>query len=157
MTETPLPDLVLTIRLDDTEEQHLHARCECGHPLGDDATLAQLGDLAGRWEQHVRLSGECALHAPERAAARRLPADAQDCDRCGARIVWARTVAGPNGRGGRAMPLDEYESARGNVAVQPVTANVLRARVLGKDEHHSPPVEYLAMPHFATCRVGATS
>lgn len=153
MTETPLPDLVITVRLDD-DDQQVHARCECGHPLGASGHISDLDELRALWEQHLRLSGECALHAPDPSALRRLPADAQDCDRCGARIVWARTVAGPNGRGGRAMPLDEYESPRGNVAVQPVTANVLRARVLGKDEHHSPPVEFLAMPHFATCRVG---
>ena len=42
-------------------------------------------------------------------ALRELPAEAiarTTCDSCGRPIVWAITVAGPNGRGGKLMPLD---------------------------------------------------
>lgn len=84
--------------------------------------------------------------------ARALPGARVTCERCRAEIVWAVTVAGPNGPGGKATPLDPTEDPRGNVAVNPVAAGRLLARVLGKDEHHDPPIEFLAMPHFATCR-----
>ncbi|MFC6343903.1 hypothetical protein ACFP8W_18100, partial [Nocardioides hankookensis] len=56
------------------------------------------------------------------------------------------------GRGGRAMPLDPVEDLAGNVAVQPGHAGRLVARVLKKDEVVDRPVQYVAMPHFATCR-----
>jgi len=82
---------------------------------------------------------------------RHLPGDLVTCTRCRAQIVWAVTVAKPSGPGGKPMPLDPVENPAGNVAVQPGHAGRLQARVLGKDEQHSPPVEYLAMPHFATC------
>ena len=73
------------------------------------------------------------------------------CRRCRQPIVWAITVAGPNGRGGKGMPLDPLEDLTGNVAVLPVPGGRLTARVLGRDEHVDRPVEYSAMPHFATC------
>lgn len=49
------------------------------------------------------------------------------------------------------MPLDPLEATDGNTAVRPAAGGRLLARVLGKDESHDPPVEFLAMPHFATC------
>lgn len=150
--EPATPDLVIS--LSDCE---LYGRCECGTPLGSIRPDQSLDVLGQAWERHVMLSGDCALHPPATTALRRLPGTPQPCERCGALIVWARTVAGPNGRGGRAMPLDEYENPRGNVAVTPASPTVLRARVLTKDEHHAPPLEYLAMPHFATCRPGGTT
>lgn len=82
---------------------------------------------------------------------RPLPGTPVPCERCRATIVWAKTMAGPNGPGGKAMPLDLHEDPAGNVAVTPTTHGRLHARVLMKDERHVPPVEFLAMPHFATC------
>jgi hypothetical protein len=82
---------------------------------------------------------------------RQLPGRRTPCSRCLRQIVWAVTVAGENGPGGKAMPLDPVEHPEGNTAVLPGAAGRLRARVLQKDERHDPPVEYLAMPHFATC------
>lgn len=93
-----------------------------------------------------------AAEAPNRQAPpRRLPGRPDPCDHCGRLIVWSITVAGPNGPGGKAMPLDAHEHVGGNVAVRPGHGRLL-ARVLQRDESHDPPVEYLAMPHFATCR-----
>ena len=77
------------------------------------------------------------------------------CHGCGRGIVWAITVAGPNGRGGKAMPLDPAEDLAGNVAVTVVTVGRLAARVLMKDESADRPLEFLAQTHFATCPVGA--
>ncbi len=83
---------------------------------------------------------------------RRLPGDIVTCESCGAPIVWAVTVAGPNGRGGKAMPLNPREDlGYGNTAVRPGHAGRLLARVLFKDETHDAPGEYLAVPHAATC------
>lgn len=86
---------------------------------------------------------------------RQLPAPpgfATTCDGCGRHIVWAVTVAGPNGRGGKLMPLDPTEDLTGNVVVtQPAARGRLLARVLCKDETVDRPGEYSAMPHFATC------
>lgn len=74
------------------------------------------------------------------------------CDGCGRAIVWAVTVAGPNGRGGKLMPLDPLEDLAGNVvATQPSARGRLLARVLCKDETIDRPGEYAGMPHFATC------
>lgn len=79
------------------------------------------------------------------------------CNRCKAPIVWARTVATPNGPGGKAMPLDAYPNPEGNVAVRVTDRrrSVALARVLNKDEGHDHRSEVLAMPHFATCGVEA--
>jgi hypothetical protein len=77
------------------------------------------------------------------------------CDGCGRPIVWAITVAGPNGRGGKAMPLDPLEDLAGNVAVRPAHGRRLVARVLAKGERVERPQEYSAMTHFASCPVGA--
>lgn len=147
--EETTPDLIIS-----HGDCELFGRCECGTPLGSIKPDQSLDVLGQAWERHVMVSGDCALHAPVTppGSTRRLPAPAQACERCGAQIVWARTMAGPNGAGGKAMPLDQHENPRGNVAVLPGVVGQLRARVLGKDEHHAPPVEYLAMPHFATCR-----
>ena len=88
-------------------------------------------------------------------ALRELPAEAiarTTCDGCGRPIVWALTVAGPNGRGGKLMPLDPLEDLAGNVAVtQPAARGQLYARSLFKDERVDRPGEYCGMPHFATC------
>lgn len=82
---------------------------------------------------------------------RPLPGDPTRCQRCRRPIIWAVTMAKESGPGGKAMPLDPIENPAGNVAVQPGHGGRLLARVLGKNERHSPPAEYLAMPHFATC------
>lgn len=74
------------------------------------------------------------------------------CEGCRAPIVWARTLAGANGRGGKLMPLDVVEDPRGNVAVSNPHRDVLYARVLTKGEVVDRPVDFVAMPHFATCR-----
>lgn len=73
------------------------------------------------------------------------------CEGCGATIVWALTVAGPNGRGGKAMPLDPLEDLAGNIAVTAPSRNRLLARALHKGEQVDRPLEYVGMPHFATC------
>lgn len=90
---------------------------------------------------------------------RRLPASelspAATCSGCHRDIVWSITVAGPNGRGGKPMPLDPQENLAGNVAVRVAHGHRLIARVLTKDEQVDRPVEYVAMPHFASCPVGA--
>lgn len=83
-----------------------------------------------------------------------LPAPAHartTCEGCRRPIVWAITVAGPNGRGGKMMPLDPREDLRGNVAVVQAPGGRLTARVLGADELVDRPLEYAGMTHFATC------
>lgn len=85
---------------------------------------------------------------------RRLPAPAHahsTCEGCRRPIVWAITVAGPNGRGGKMMPLDPHEDLAGNVAVAKVVGGRLTARVLTADEQVDRPLEYAGIPHFATC------
>jgi hypothetical protein len=80
------------------------------------------------------------------------PRDAQSiCEGCAQPIVWAVTVAGPNGRGGRLMPMDPLEDLTGNVAITAPTSTRLLARVLTKGEEFDRPVEYAGMTHFATC------
>ncbi len=91
------------------------------------------------------------MSAPE---PRSLPAPAHartTCDGCRRPIVWAITVAGPNGRGGKMMPLDPREDLDGNVAVVQAPGGRLTARVLSKDEGVDRPLEYAGMTHFATC------
>ncbi|GAB3867447.1 hypothetical protein GCM10028801_41480 [Nocardioides maradonensis] len=56
------------------------------------------------------------------------------CEGCGRDIVWTITVAGPNGRGGKAMPIDPVENLAGNVAVRPTHGSRLTARVLARGE-----------------------
>lgn len=74
------------------------------------------------------------------------------CDGCAAALVWAITVAGPNGRGGKLMPLDPIEDLAGNVQVTVPRLGRLEARVLTRDESlERSRYEYAAMPHFATC------
>lgn len=82
---------------------------------------------------------------------RTLPGQRTRCEGCRREIVFAVTVAGENGRGGKYMPLDPLEDVAGNTAVRPGHRGVLLARVLKKDETHDHTSEYLAMPHFATC------
>lgn len=82
---------------------------------------------------------------------RRLPGPLGRCNSCGGHIVWAATAARDTGRGGKAMPLDPVEDLAGNVAVQAGHGGRLVARVLKKDEQVDRPVQYVAMPHFATC------
>lgn len=83
---------------------------------------------------------------------RPIPGDVHSrCDGCLADIVWAVTVAGPNGRGGKLMPLDPVENLDGNIAVTAPTRGRLHARVLTKDETIDRPVEYAGMTHFASC------
>ena len=86
--------------------------------------------------------------------ARRIPATTTLCDRCIRPIVWAVTVAGPNGPGGKSQPFDPYEDLAGNVALSPAHRGRLLARALFKDEHVDRPVEYCGMPHAATCAGG---
>lgn len=94
---------------------------------------------------------------PQRAPKPPRPLPARDelrdtCTGCGALIVWAITVAGPNGPGGKYIPLDPVEDlAAGNIAVRPVTAGRLLARALARDEDADRPLEYAALPHFASC------
>lgn len=82
-----------------------------------------------------------------------LPGRPRRCGRCNQPIVFARTVAGENGPGGKAMPLDLYPNPDGNVAVRDTGHGHLLARVLKKDETHDRTLEFRAMPHFATCGV----
>jgi hypothetical protein len=90
------------------------------------------------------------------AARRHLPTHSNPrCGRCGLPIAWARTLAGPNGPGGKAMPLDPEENPAGNVAVRNLGDRWhprLVARVLGKDDTLDEVAEIRAMPHFATCQ-----
>lgn len=73
------------------------------------------------------------------------------CEGCHEDVVWAITVAGPNGRGGKYMPLNPHEDLAGNVAVTAPHRGRLHARVLTKGETFDRPHEYAAMTHFATC------
>lgn len=87
---------------------------------------------------------------------RHLPAQpvARDrCSGCKREIRWAVTVAGPNGPGGKLIPLDPAENLDGNIAVTAPHGRLL-ARALHKDETVDRPVEYIAMTHFATCPAG---
>lgn len=54
--------------------------------------------------------------------------------------------------GGKLMPLDVVEDPRGNVAVTHPHRGTIYARVLHKGEDVDRPLEWRAMPHFATCR-----
>lgn len=93
------------------------------------------------------MTGHCEAPSP----ARRLPGTPEPCDHCGVLVVWATTVASPRGPGGKAQAFDPVEDPRGRVAVRPAHGRLL-ARALEKDEVHDPPLEYLGMPHVATCR-----
>lgn len=91
------------------------------------------------------------------ATLRRLPVDDRartTCEGCRRELVWAMTVAGPNGRGGKLMPLDPLEDLAGNVAVTAPHRGRLLARVLTKGETFDRPHEYAAMTHFASCPTG---
>lgn len=81
----------------------------------------------------------------------KIPGRRAKCNRCKAPIMWARTVAGENGPGGKAIPIDPDPNPAGNVAVRPQRRGELLARVLTKGEDHDHQTEVRAMPHFATC------
>ncbi|MDN4174760.1 hypothetical protein QWY28_17495 [Nocardioides sp. SOB77] len=85
---------------------------------------------------------------------RTIPGTKARCRRCGATVVWAKTQARAGGPGGKPMPVDPVEHPDGNVALDPVRPGRLYARVLGTGETAQRPLEYLAMPHFATCGAG---
>lgn len=80
-----------------------------------------------------------------------LPGYPSTCRTCQRAIVWAVTVAGPNGPGGKRMPLNPRTDPKGNAAVSVGIGGALRVRVLSKGERHDVTLELLAMPHFATC------
>lgn len=103
------------------------------------------------------MTEEMTAVAPVMDVARRaLPeAPASACRVCGLEVVWAVTLAGPNGRGGKLMPLDPIEDLDGNVAVTFRVRGRLLARVLQRDERVDRPIEFAAMPHFATCLGGS--
>jgi hypothetical protein len=78
------------------------------------------------------------------------------CQGCMRDIVWAMTVSGPNGPGGKLIPLDPIEDLEGNVVVtQPRARGRLLARVMCRGELADRPMEYLAMTHFASCPTGS--
>lgn len=81
------------------------------------------------------------------------PAPRSTCEGCGATIVWAITTAGPNGPGGKKIPLNADEDPAGSYGVTHPRRGHLVARALTRDEQADRPGEYLAMPHFATCPV----
>lgn len=85
-------------------------------------------------------------------APRAVPGAQSKCGRCKGPIVWARTMAGPNGPGGKAMPLDPVENPAGNAAVRATGPRSAVVRVLGKDEGLDETLEVRGMPHFATCQ-----
>jgi hypothetical protein len=87
---------------------------------------------------------------------RRIPATHETCEFCGQDIVWAVTVAGPNGPGGKAQPFDPLEDEHGRVALIPITRDRIHARALHKGEDVDVPIEYRGIPHAATCvgRIG---
>lgn len=82
---------------------------------------------------------------------RTIPGPTAECEHCHRTIVWAVTVAGPYGPGGKSQPFDPIENAAGRVALIPRHGGQLFARALMKDETHDDPIEYLGMPHAATC------
>lgn len=82
---------------------------------------------------------------------RTIPGVTDECEHCGRTIVWAVTVAGPYGAGGKSQPFDPAEDQAGRVALIPRHGGQLFARALLKDETHDAPVEYLGIPHVATC------
>lgn len=73
------------------------------------------------------------------------------CEGCQRPITWARTVAGPNGPGGKWIPLDPHEDPAGNVAVTVAHRGRIRARVMQRDEAPDRPAEWQAQTHYATC------
>jgi hypothetical protein len=82
---------------------------------------------------------------------RPLPGTTSVCQLCKRTIVWATTVAGPNGPGGKSQPFDPVEDPKGNVALFPRGQGRLLARALQHGEDADRPLEYLGMPHAATC------
>lgn len=78
------------------------------------------------------------------------PVARDHCSGCRRPIVWAITVAGPNGRGGKLMPLDPNEDPEGRIAITAPHGRLL-ARALTKDEAIDRPAEYAGTVHFATC------
>ncbi|MEW2635971.1 hypothetical protein AB0903_31115 [Streptomyces sp. NPDC048389] len=72
--------------------------------------------------------------------------DVKLCESCGARIRWTVTAAG------KRLPVDADPADDGNTAAYYDGTGRLRSRGLTKErpvlEHH----EWLAKPHFATCK-----
>lgn len=91
------------------------------------------------------------MTAPSKDQPRRLPGTTSTCQLCKRPIVWATTVAGPNGPGGKSQPFDPLEDPNGNVAIRVASNRRLLARALGKDDALDATVEYRGMPHAATC------
>lgn len=85
-------------------------------------------------------------------ARRAVPGVRARCRSCDAAIVFATTVAGPNGPGGKWQPLNPLEDPEGRVAVRPTVIGRAVARTLHRDETHDEFAEMLAMPHAATCQ-----
>ncbi len=108
----------------------------------DERTDVDLADAIANTEAWVRV--------------RSIPGTASTCQLCKRPIVWATTVAGPNGPGGKSQPFDPYEAPDGNVAVYPAPGHRLRARALHKGEDPATPFEFRAMPHAATCAKAPT-
>lgn len=67
------------------------------------------------------------------------------CERCTARIVFARVD------GGRLIPVDVEPDPDGNVAIRVDSTGRIRARVLSEDRPAPEGTERLHVPHFATC------
>lgn len=133
------------------------SRCaDCAHDtvVDHDGVVWEL-DPSDYTDQGSTPPAEAPAPAPParpRPTGRPLPADSSTCERCGEDIVWAITVAGPNGRGGKRQPFDPHEHPDGNVAILSPRRGRLLARALMGDEQHDPPNEYLGMPHAATCQ-----
>lgn len=86
---------------------------------------------------------------------RRIPGNVVPCRSCGATILFARTLPGKVGRGGKLIPLNPVEDPVGNVAVRNTGDQyraALVARVLADDDALDTVTEYRAMPHAATCQ-----
>jgi hypothetical protein len=92
------------------------------------------------------------MSAASETPLRRIPGPVDTCEFCQEPIIWAVTVAGPNGPGGKAQPFNHFEHVDGRVALLPITRDRITARALHKDEDVDPPREYRGMPHVATCR-----
>ncbi|MCZ7414289.1 hypothetical protein [Streptomyces sp. WMMC897] len=70
------------------------------------------------------------------------------CPSCGARIRWTVTDRG------KRLPVDADPdtTGTGNRAVHRTTAGGLRSRAITADRPSLEGSEWLAMPHFATCK-----
>jgi hypothetical protein len=89
------------------------------------------------------------------AAPRRLPGTLSTCPNCRQPVVWATTVGGPRGPGGKLMAFEPVESPLGRAAVKPDSQHRpsrLFARMLDPDEDPFYELgEYQGLPHSAVC------